>query len=98
MVTTSRPADPVLEAAAIDLAKATEPHARTYEIPPGERRDALAGLQTGECVDKPAVDEEWLDIDAGVYGMVPTRIIRPKGAIGVLPVFVYIHGRRLGLR
>jgi acetyl esterase/lipase len=92
MATTPRPTAPVLEATALDLAKATDPHPRIYEIPPADGRDALAGLQTGEGVERPAVDEEWLDVDAGRYGMVPTRIVRPKGAIGMLPVIVYIHG------
>ncbi|WP_439659567.1 alpha/beta hydrolase [Lentzea sp. HUAS TT2] len=31
-------------------------------------------------------------MDAGQWGTVPTRIIRPKGATGPLPVVFYIHG------
>ncbi|MEV7180239.1 alpha/beta hydrolase [Kitasatospora sp. NPDC093679] len=92
MATTSRPAAPVLEPAATDLAKATDPHPRIYELAPAEGRDALAGLQTGAGVDKPSVDEEWLDVDAGAHGTVRTRIVRPAGVTGVLPVIFYIHG------
>ncbi|MFE5581490.1 alpha/beta hydrolase [Kitasatospora sp. NPDC056531] len=92
MATTSRPTAPVLEPAATDLAKATDPHPRIYEIPPADGRDALAGLQTGTGVEKPAVDEEWIDVDTGPYGTIRTRIIRPAGVTGTLPVIVYIHG------
>ncbi|WP_431676372.1 alpha/beta hydrolase [Kitasatospora sp. KL5] len=92
MATTSRPNAPVLEPAATDLAKATDPHPRIYELAPDEGRDALAGLQTGAGVDKPAVDEEWLDVDTGTYGTVRIRVIRPAGVTGTLPVIFYIHG------
>jgi acetyl esterase len=86
------PPTPVLEPAAKDLAEATAPHPRIYEVPPSQGRDILAGLQTGEGVDKPPVDEEWVTVDAGEYRRVRTRIIRPKGATGSLPVVLYIHG------
>jgi acetyl esterase/lipase len=90
--TSSRPPAPVLEPAATELAQATDPHPRIYEVAPPQGRDLLAGLQTGAGVDKPAIDEEWVDVDAGRYGMLRARIIRPKGLTGVLPVIVYIHG------
>lgn len=92
MATTSRPATPVLEPAATELAEATDPHPRIYEIPPADGRDALAGLQTGAGVEKPAVDEEWVEVDTGPHGAVRARIVRPTGATGILPVIVYIHG------
>ncbi|MEV7027255.1 alpha/beta hydrolase, partial [Kitasatospora sp. NPDC093558] len=90
--TSSRPSAPVLEPAAAELAQATDPHPRIYELDPPDGRDLLAGLHTGTAVDKPAIDEEWVDVDAGRYGTLRTRIIRPRGATGVLPVIVYIHG------
>ncbi|MFD3880674.1 alpha/beta hydrolase [Streptomyces microflavus] len=83
---------PYLEPAARELAEATDPHPRIYEVPPEQGRDILAGLQSGEGVERPEVDEEWVDVDAGEWGTVRTRIIRPKGATGTLPVVVYIHG------
>ncbi|MFB6665855.1 MULTISPECIES: alpha/beta hydrolase [Streptomyces] len=86
------PVTPFLEPAAKELAEATDPHPRIYEVPPEQGRDILAGLQSGEGVDRPEVDEEWVDVDAGEWGTVRTRIIRPKGATGFLPVVVYIHG------
>ncbi|MGA4545321.1 alpha/beta hydrolase [Uniformispora flossi] len=86
------PVTPYLEPAARQLAEATDPHPRIYEVPPEQGRDILAGLQSGEGVPRPEVDEEWVEVDAGKWGKVRTRIIRPKGATGALPVVVYIHG------
>ncbi|MFI1524491.1 alpha/beta hydrolase [Kitasatospora cineracea] len=86
------PITPYLEPAAAELAKATDPHPRIYEVPPPEGRDILLGLQSGEGVERPAVDEEWVTVDAGEWGQVRTRIIKPKGATGPLPVVFYIHG------
>ncbi|MEU3255694.1 alpha/beta hydrolase [Streptomyces sp. NPDC006997] len=86
------PVTPYLEPAAKELAEATDPHPRIYEVPPEQGRDILLGLQSGEGVPRPEVDEEWVDVDAGEWGTVRTRIIRPKGATGPLPVVFYIHG------
>ncbi|MER5755557.1 alpha/beta hydrolase [Streptomyces sp. NPDC002088] len=86
------PPTPTLEPDAKALAEATSPHPRIYEVPPEQGRDLLAGLQTGEGVDKPPVDEEWVTVEAGPYGQVRTRIVRPEGATGDLPVVLYIHG------
>ncbi|QHC23290.1 alpha/beta hydrolase [Streptomyces sp. GS7] len=83
---------PVLEPAASELARATDPHPRIYELDPPEGRDALAGLQTGEGVGKPAIDGQWAEADAGRYGRLRVRIVRPEGATGTLPVIMYIHG------
>ncbi|PWI13069.1 esterase [Streptomyces sp. Act143] len=86
------PVTPYLEPAAKELAEATDPHPRIYEVPPEQGREILAGLQSGEGVPRPEVDEEWVDVDAGEWGTVRTRVIRPKGAAGPLPVVFYIHG------
>ncbi|MGQ4416813.1 alpha/beta hydrolase [Streptomyces sp. SAS_269] len=86
------PPTPQLERAAKELADATAPHPRIYEVPPAQGRDILAGLQTGEGVDKPAVDESWTEVDAGEWGTVRARVVRPGGAEGPLPVVFYIHG------
>ncbi|WP_030979685.1 MULTISPECIES: alpha/beta hydrolase [unclassified Streptomyces] len=92
MVDLPDPPPPRLESAAQELADATSPHPRIYEVPPEQGRDILAGLQTGEGVEKPDIDEEWVTIDAGRYGQVRTRIIKPTGATEPLPVMLYIHG------
>jgi len=86
------PIRPVLEPEAAELSKATDPHPRIYEVPPEQGRKILADLQSGEGVDRPDVDEEWVDVDAGEWGVVRTRIIRAKGVTGALPVLIYIHG------
>ncbi|MFI8183193.1 alpha/beta hydrolase [Actinacidiphila glaucinigra] len=83
---------PVLEPAAKELADATAQHPRIYEVPPESGRGILDDLQAGEGVPKPAVDEEWVTVDAGEYGSVRARIIRPEGATETLPVVFYIHG------
>ena len=86
------PITPYLEPAATELAKATDPHPRIYELPPDQGRQILLDLQSGEGVPRPDVDETWVDVDAGEWGTVPTRIIRPKGSTGPRPVVFYIHG------
>jgi acetyl esterase len=92
MAALSAPPAPVLEAAAKQLAEETDPHPRIYEMPPHQSRALLDRLQAGDGVPKPEVDEEWVDVDAGEWGTVRARIVRPKGATGTLPVFMYIHG------
>lgn len=86
------PITPVLESAAAELAEATDPHPRIYEVPPEQGRRILLDLQSDPSVPRPDVDEEWVDVDAGEWGTVRTRIIRPKGVEGPLPVVFYIHG------
>ncbi|WP_432174317.1 alpha/beta hydrolase [Streptomyces sp. Tue6028] len=86
------PITPYLEPAAKELTEATDPHPRIYEVPPEKGREILVSLQSGEGVERPEVDEEWVTVDAGKWGQVRTRIIRPKGATGPLPVMFYIHG------
>ncbi|GGS19879.1 esterase [Streptomyces nojiriensis] len=49
-------------------------------------------VQSGEGVALPAVDEEWITVQGGPAGDVRTRIVRPRGATGPLPVVLYLHG------
>ncbi|QUD83304.1 alpha/beta hydrolase [Gordonia polyisoprenivorans] len=86
------PLPPYLEPAAQELCAATDPHPRIYEVPPDQGRQILLDLQSDKSVPRPEVDEEWVDVNAGEWGTVRTRIIRPKGASGQLPVVFYIHG------
>ena len=92
MAAVSAPPAPVLEPAAQQLAEQADPHPRLYEMPPERGRALLHQLQAGDGVRKPEIDEQWADVDAGKWGIVRTRIVRPKGATGTLPVFLYIHG------
>lgn len=86
------PTTPYLEGPARELAEATDPHPRIYELPPEQGRKILLDLQSDPAVARPDVDEEWVDVDAGQWGILRTRIIKPAGSTGPLPVVFYIHG------
>jgi acetyl esterase/lipase len=86
------PVTPYLEPEARELAERTDPHPRIYEVSPEEGRNLLAVLQSSDGVERPDVNEEWVEVDAGVWGTVSTRIFRPRGVEGSLPVVFYIHG------
>lgn len=92
MAAVSVPPALVLEAAAKQLAEETYPRPRIYELPPAQGRALLDRLQAGDGVARPEVDETWVSVDAGEWGTVRARVVRPKGATGTLPVFLYIHG------
>jgi acetyl esterase len=83
---------PVLEPAAKRLAEQTDPHPRIYEMPLDQARALFDRLQSGDGVARPEIDEEWVQVDAGEWGAVRARIVRPRNATGTLPVFMYIHG------
>ncbi|WP_113700132.1 alpha/beta hydrolase [Nonomuraea lactucae] len=82
---------PVLEPAAAAFAEATAAGPFLFELPPAEGRAVVDEVQSGE-ISKPEVDEEWVTVEGGPTGSVRARIVRPKGAVGPLPVVVYIHG------
>ncbi|MGI5121940.1 alpha/beta hydrolase [Marinactinospora thermotolerans] len=82
----------VLEKAAQEFADANSKRPFIYELPPEQGRQILEDLQSGEGVEKPDVDDEWITVQGGPTGSVPVRIVRPKGASGTLPVIFYIHG------
>ncbi|MFJ9591753.1 alpha/beta hydrolase [Streptomyces virginiae] len=83
---------PVLEPAAQAFADATAQPPFLYEIPVADGRKAVDDVQSGDGVALPPVDEEWLAVPGGPTGEVRTRIVRPAGATGPLPVLLYIHG------
>ena len=88
------PANPhglALEPAARAFAAATSQPPFLYQLPPEEGRKAVDGVQDEE-IFKPEIDEEWITVEGGPTGSVPTRIVRPKGATGTLPVVLYTHG------
>jgi len=84
-------AAPVLEPAAQAFAEATANPPFLADLPPSEGRALVDEVQSGE-VAKPDVDEEWITIAGGPTGEVRVRIVKPRGATGVLPVILYIHG------
>lgn len=80
-----------LEQAAIEFSEANAPHPRIYELPPEEGRALLEQVQESP-VAKLAVQIEDQTISTGQWGEINVRFIRPKGAVGPLPVIFYIHG------
>lgn len=83
---------PVLESAAAEFAAATANPPYLFDLDPAEGREAVNQVQSGEGVDKPDVDEEWVTVEGGPTGEVKVRIVRPAGVTGTLPVLIYIHG------
>ncbi|AUG81435.1 esterase [Kitasatospora sp. MMS16-BH015] len=86
------PITPRLESAARALVEAAAAHPQIHRVAPERGREILLRLQSKPGVPRPEVDEEWVVVDAGEWGTVRVRIIRPKGATGVLPVVFHIHG------
>ncbi|MFF4387982.1 MULTISPECIES: alpha/beta hydrolase [unclassified Streptomyces] len=84
--------EPVLEPAAQAFAHATAQPPYLYQIPVADGRKAVDDVQSGEGVALPAVDEEWITVQGGPTGDVRTRIVRPRGLSGPLPVILYLHG------
>ncbi|KOU63223.1 esterase [Streptomyces sp. MMG1533] len=82
---------PVLEPAAQSFVEATANPPYLFDLGPVEGRKTVDEVQSGE-IAKPDVDEEWVTVSGGPTGEVRTRIVRPAGATGVLPVILYIHG------
>ncbi|MEU0255772.1 alpha/beta hydrolase [Streptomyces sp. NPDC006184] len=85
------PVKPVLEPAAADFVAATAQPPYLFDLPPAEGRKAVDEVQSG-AVDKPPADEEWITVPGGPTGSVRTRVVRPAGVTGTLPVILYIHG------
>lgn len=80
-----------LEPAALAFAEATADPPYLYEIPPEEGRKAVDSVQDSP-IDKPDVDDSWITVPGGPTGEVRTRIVKPRGAAGPLPVIIYTHG------
>ncbi|MDT0385948.1 alpha/beta hydrolase [Streptomyces dubilierae] len=91
MSETFTPVTPVLEPAAAAFAEATSHPPFLYQMPPAEGRKTVDEVQSGE-IAKPAVDEEWITVQGGPTGSVRARVVKPAGAVGTLPVVLYIHG------
>lgn len=58
---------------------------------PAAARDILASAQASVKVDLSGIEETQLSITAGPYDLL-LDIVRPAGASGRLPVFVFVHG------
>ncbi len=85
------PKNIALEPAAQAFVDATGEPPFLFQLPPEEGRKAVDSVQD-EPIDKPEVDDEWIEVPGGPSGSVKVRIVRPQGATGVLPVILYTHG------
>ncbi|MFF0445289.1 alpha/beta hydrolase [Streptomyces sp. NPDC004609] len=85
------PEAPVLEQAAAEFAAATSGPPYLFDLGPAEGRKAVDEVQSGD-ISGPEVEEEWVSVGGGPTGSVRTRVVRPAGATGKLPVILYIHG------
>ena len=81
----------VLEAAARENAEASDKRPFLFELGPTEGRRALDEAQSGP-IQLPEIDEEWITVSGGPTGSVLTRIVKPHGTGGTLPVLLFIHG------
>jgi acetyl esterase len=81
----------VLEPAAQAFAEATADPPYLFDLGPVEGRKTVDEVQSGE-IEKPDVDIEDTIVPGGPSGEVSVRIMRPRGATGLLPVVIYIHG------
>lgn len=80
-----------LEAAARDFAKATANPPFLFDLGPEKGRSVVDEVQSSP-IDKPDIAMQTVEVDAGSWGTVPVKILRPLGAQGSLPVILYIHG------
>lgn len=88
---TSNPKNIALDPAAQAFVEATANPPFLYQLDPQDGRKAVDGVQD-DPIFKPEVDDEWITVQGGPTGSVQVRIVRPKGAIGPLPVVLYTHG------
>jgi acetyl esterase/lipase len=80
----------VLEPAAQEIADATSKPPLLYELDYVAARKVLEDIQAAP-IEKPAVDEEWITVPSPM-GDARVRLVKPRGAEGMLPVIVYMHG------
>jgi acetyl esterase/lipase len=88
-LTTTQP-PVVLERAAQEFVEATADPPYLYELTPAEARKVLDEVQAAP-IEKLRVEDRWVTVPADV-GDVAVRIVRPAGAVGSLPVILYMHG------
>jgi acetyl esterase len=81
----------VLEPAAQEVADAFSKPPFLYELEYPAARKILDDAQVAARVEKLPIDEEWVTVPSA-YGDARVRLIRPKGADGILPVILYMHG------
>jgi acetyl esterase len=86
------PLEPVLEAPAQAFADANSAPPFLFQLTPEQGREVAETVQTDPTPTLPEADVTDLTVDGGPTGSVRVRIVRPRGATGVLPVVLYVHG------
>ena len=88
---TANPLNISLEPAAQAFVEATSQPPFLYQLAPEDGRAAVDGVQD-DPIEKPEVQEKWMEIPGGPAGTVQVRIVKPADATGLLPVILYLHG------
>ncbi|MBE1489300.1 alpha/beta hydrolase [Plantactinospora soyae] len=81
----------VLEPAARRFAEASADPPYLHQLGPERGRRVLDELQSGN-IARPDVDLDDRMVPGGPVGAIRVRVVRPAGAIGRLPVILYLHG------
>ncbi len=63
-----------------------------YELPPAEGRKIFDNLQETTPAKRLDADVSDFNVNAGEFGIVGVKLVRPKGCTETLPVLLYIHG------
>jgi acetyl esterase len=80
-----------LESAARVFAEATALPPYLFDLGPERGRQVVDHVQS-EPTSSPAADITDMAVPGGPSGTVTVRIVRPRQALGPLPVIVYVHG------
>ncbi|MGC5033639.1 alpha/beta hydrolase [Micromonospora sp. DT229] len=81
----------VLEPAARQFVEATARPPYLHQLGPERGRQVLDDLQSGN-LPRPDADLDERVVPGGPGGGIVVRVVRPSGAIGRLPVILYLHG------
>jgi acetyl esterase len=76
---------------AAEFAAATAHPPYLYDLGPVEGRKVVDEVQSGDAT-KPAIRDEWVNVEGGPTGSVRARIVRPEKTAAALPVILYTHG------
>ncbi|MEU5911089.1 alpha/beta hydrolase [Micromonospora sp. NPDC047527] len=80
-----------LEPAAQEFVEATVNPPYLYQLDPEVGRKTVDAVQDSP-IFKPDVEDKWITVSGGPTGSVRTRIVKPRGTTGPLPVVIYTHG------